>query len=196
MAVQTKTYIAPEEYLEIERKTETKSEYYNGEMFAMGGATEQHVTIVSNIVYELSRQLRNRECKVYATDLKLHIIARRMYFYPDVMVACREMKFLGDRREILVNPSVIMEVLSESTQAYDRGLKFDQYRSIESLKEYLLVDQTKPHIEQYVRQPDNKWLLTVFNGMDKAVDLPSIVCRLPLVEVYHKVEFDRTEEDG
>jgi Uma2 family endonuclease len=195
MAVQTKTYIAPEKYLEIERKTETKSEYYNGEMFAMGGASRQHAMIALNIGGELRSLLRDRPCSVYSTDLRVKIPSG-LHTYPDVLVVCGEHRFVDEHEDTLLNPTVIVEVLSPSTQAYDRGRKFEHYRSLESLKEYILVDQTLPHVEQYVRQPDNKWLLTVFNGMDKAVDLPSIVCRLPLAEVYHKVEFDRTEEDG
>jgi Uma2 family endonuclease len=192
MSVRTKTYIPLEEYLEIERTSETRSEYLAGEMFAMGGASEQHVMIVSNILSQLSGQLRKRDCRVYATDLRLKVSPTGLYTYPDIMVACSEIRFLDDRRDTLLNPMIIFEVLSESMQAYDRGKKFEHYRSLESLQEYVLVDQAKPHVEQYLRQPDNKWLLGECNSLDAAVELSSIGCTLPMAEIYHKVEFEQT----
>jgi Uma2 family endonuclease len=189
MSIQTKTHISPEEYLEIERKTEVRKEYLAGEMFAMGGATADHVAIVSNLVRYLGTPLRDKKCSVFSTDLRLRVTPTGLYTYPDVMVVCGKHSFLDDRRDTLLNPTVVFEVLSESTQAYDRGKKFEHYRTLDSLRECVLVDQAKPHVEQYVRQPDNKWLLSEYNSLGMTVDLPSIACSLPLAEVYHKVEF-------
>jgi Uma2 family endonuclease len=139
MSTQPKTFISPEQYLAIERKAERKSEYFNGEMFAMAGASESHVLIVTNVVAELREQLRGRPYTVYSTDLRVKVSPTGLYTYPDVVVVCGQPQFADDQRDTLLNPTLIVEVLSESTQDYDRGEKFEHYRSIASFHEYVLI---------------------------------------------------------
>ena len=188
MSLQPKTRFTPEEYLALERKAECKSEYFNGEIFAMSGATPQHVLIVTNVVSELRGQLKSRPCTVYSTDLRLKVSATGLYTYPDVIVVCGEPQFNDDHKDTLLNPTLIVEVLSESTKDYDRGGKFEQYRMLESFMEYVLIAQDKHHVEHFVRQPDNRWLLSETNRVEDTLELTSIGCNLALTEVYDKVE--------
>jgi len=188
MSLQPKTRFTPEEYLALERKAECKSEYFNGEIFAMSGATPQHVLIVTNVVSELRGQLKSRPCTVYSTDLRLKVSATGLYTYPDVIVVCGEPQFNDDHKDTLLNPTLIVEVLSESTKDYDRGGKFEQYRMLESFIEYVLIAQDKHHVEYFVRQPDNRWLLSETNRLEDTLELTSIGCNLALTEVYDKVE--------
>ena len=188
MSLQPKTRFTPEEYLALERKAECKSEYFNGEIFAMSGATPQHVLIVTNVVSELRGQLKSRPCTVYSTDLRLKVSATGLYTYPDVIVVCGEPQFNDDHKDTLLNPTLIVEVLSESTKDYDRGGKFEQYRMLESFIEYVLIAQDKHHVEHFVRQPDNRWLLSETNRLEDTLELTSIGCNLALTEVYDKVE--------
>src|ERR1044072_9754283 len=134
MASHPKNYFTPEEYLEMERKADCKNEYFNGEIFAMGGASPRHVLIVTNVVSELRTQLKNRPCTVYSTDLRVRVSATGLYTYPDVIVVCGEPRFADDHRDTLLNPTLIVEVLSNSTKDYDRGDKFEQYRALESFR--------------------------------------------------------------
>jgi Uma2 family endonuclease len=188
MSSQPKTRLTPEEYLAIERKAEYKSEYFNGEMFAMAGASERHVLIVTNVVAELRGQLRQRPCTVYSTDLRVRVSPTALYTYPAVVVVCEQPQFADDQRDTLLNPTLIVEVLSESTKDYDRGEKFEQCRSLASLNEYVLIAQDKYHVEHFVRQPDNRWLLSETNWLEDTIHLSSIDCDLALIEVYDKVE--------
>jgi Uma2 family endonuclease len=181
--------LTPEEYLEIERRAETRSEYLDGEMFAMAGASLEHSQIVSNLVGELSKQVKRRSYRALPNDLRIHIPATGLYTYPDVVVVCGEPRLEDEHFDTLLNPTLIIEVLSPSTEAYDRGKKFEHYRTVESLAEYLLVSQDAPRIEQYLRQPDGRWLFTAVAGMDSNITLPSIQCELSLAEVYDKVVF-------
>ena len=137
MSLQPKHGLTVDEYLEIERNADFKSEYFNGEMFAMAGASEQHIAIVSNLTYLLVGQLKGRPCMTYSTDMKVKIAPTGLYTYPDVIVVCGELQFGDERRELLTNPTIIIEVLSKSTEAYDRGEKFDHYRTLASLSDYL-----------------------------------------------------------
>jgi Uma2 family endonuclease len=189
MASLPKMRYSPEEYLAMEREAEFKSEYIDGEIIAMVGASERHNLIVTNLVIDLGTQLKKRACKVYTSDMRVDIRERYLYAYPDVIVVCGEAKFRCGEMDNLLNPSLIIEVLSKTTENYDRGRKFIQYRRIESLQEYLLVAQDEPRIEQYLRQPSNEWLLSEFNGLETTIDLSSINCRLHLAEVYDKVDF-------
>jgi len=188
MSTQPKTRSTPEEYLALERASAYKSEYYNGEIFAMSGASRRHVLIVTNLVTQLATQLKKRDCEVYSADMRLKIEATRSYTYPDVIVVCEEPLFSDEQKDTLINPNVIVEVLSDSTQGYDRGGKFEQYRTLESFKEYLLISQDKPHVEHFVRQADNRWLLRETNKMEDSIELSSIDCTLPLAEIYDKVD--------
>jgi Uncharacterized protein conserved in cyanobacteria len=156
MSTQSKIRYTPEEYLALERASAYKSEYYDGEVFAMSGASRRHVLIVTNLVTQLATQLKKRACEVYSADMRLKIEITRAYTYPDVIVVCGEPQFSDKQKDTLINPTVIIEVLSESTQGYDRGGKFEQYRTLESFKEYLLISQDKPHVEHFVRQADNR----------------------------------------
>ncbi len=193
MSTQPKTRYTPEEYLALERAAAYKSEYYDGEIFAMSGASRRHVLIVTNLVGELHGQMKKRDCEVYSADMRLKVSATGAYTYPDVIVVCGKPQFSDEQKDTLLNPNVIVEVLSESTQGYDRGGKFEQYRTLESFKEYLLVAQDKPHVEHFVRQDDNRWLLTETNKMEDSIELSSIGCTLPLAEIYDKVELPANE---
>jgi Uma2 family endonuclease len=178
---------APEEYLEIERLAEARSEYLDGEMFAMAGASIEHNAVVANLLGELRQQLKRRPCQVFPSDLRLHVPATGLYTYSDAVVVCGEPRLEDEHLDTLLNPTLIVEVLSPTSEAYDRGKKFEHYRSIESLAEYLLVAQDEPRIEQYLRQSDGRWLFTAVAGLNATMALPSIQCELSLAEVYDKV---------
>jgi Uma2 family endonuclease len=180
--------LTPEEYLALERTAEYKSEYFAGEIFAMAGASERHVSIVANLMYMLVGQLKGRPCKAYANDLRLKVSPTGLYTYPDVLVVCGTPRFAGEQQDTLLNPVALIEVLSESTEAYDRGKKFDHYRALTSVSDYLLVSQDQHKIEHFVRQPDNRWLFAAYTALDDVVEIPSIACALPLRDVYDKVE--------
>src|SRR5947209_10044252 len=156
MATQLNTFVSPEEYLEVERKSDTKSEYYDGVVYAMTGARVNHIRIVTNLTRELSNQLLTRRCDVLSNEMKVRLQDSRKFFYPDVTVVCGKPLFHDEREDIILNPLLVIEVLSKSTEAFDRGAKFQAYQTLDSLKEFLLVAQDKPIIEQYVRQSDRK----------------------------------------
>lgn len=189
MIPKKKTFITPEEYLEIERKAAFKSEYFNGEMFALAGAKVNHILINSNLNRELGNKLKDKPCKVFSNDLRVKISATGLYTYPDLVIACGETKLEDEEMDTLLNPTLIIEILSESTESYDRGKKFEHYRTLESIKEYVLVSQEKPKVEQFLKQPDGKWLYSEVNGLDSIVQFSSILCEINLNEIYHKVEF-------
>jgi len=191
MPIQPTPRVTPEEYLARERAAETKSEYFEGELFAMSGASPAHVLIVTNVVSELRQQLRARNCRVYSTDLRVKVSATGLYTYPDVIVVCGEARFEDEQRDTLVNPALIVEVLSKSTQDYDRGAKFEQYRTIESFNEYVLIAQDKPHVEHFLRQADGRWLLAETNRLGDRIELESIGAHLAVADVYEKVELSR-----
>ena len=187
MASLPKTYITPEEYLALDRKAEVKSEYYAGQIIAFAGASKKHNLIVANVLAGIHRQLIDRPCNVYPSDMRVRISKTGMYAYPDVVVTCGEEQFADDNSDILLNPIVLIEVLSESTANYDRGDKFEHYRRIESLREYILVFQELHRADQYVRQNDSQWLLTEFHTADNIIKLGSIACELALKEIYAKI---------
>ena len=189
MPTLTVTHVTPEEYLAAERLSETKSEYLDGGVFPMPGATLNHIRIVMNLSHQLLTQLGDRTCEVLASEIKVMLQDSRKFFYPDIAVVCGELKLYDDRKDIILNPDLVVEVLSPSTEAFDRGAKFQAYRTVESLKEYLLVSQGTPLIEQYVRGDDGKWTLTAAAGLESSLTLPSIECTLNLAAVYKRVEF-------
>ncbi|MDD5275730.1 MAG: Uma2 family endonuclease [Methylovulum sp.] len=180
------TYYSAEEYLALERSASYKSEFYDGQIYAMTGASREHNLITVNIARELSTQLKQRPCEAYVNDMRVKAAQARSYHYPDVAVVCGAPQFEDGQFDTLLNPTVLIEVLSPSTEAYDRGGKFMHYRKIPGLCEYLLVAQDQPSIEHYVRQGD-AWLLTEAVGLEAAVPLDSIGCVLSLREVYDKV---------
>jgi Uma2 family endonuclease len=189
MATQPKTLITPEQYLERERASPTKSEYYRGEMFAVAGASEAHVLIVSNLNFHLRANLTGRDCRVYTTDLRLLVSDTGLYTYPDVMVVCGRSILADQHGDVLTNPILIIEVLSESTKDYDRGGKFQPYRHISSLREYLTVSQTEMLVEHSVLQSDGGWLLHEIAGADGAVPLTSLGIQLSLSAIYENLPF-------
>jgi len=191
MASQPKPRYTVDEYLAIERSAEFKSEYFDGYIVAMSGASEAHSLIVTNIASELRAQLKERDCRVYSNDMRIDLRERGLFAYPDVVVVCGDPEFSDDNRDNLRNPVVIIEVLSKSTESYDRGLKFMKYRRIESLREYLLVTQHNALFERYVRQPNDDWLMSEALGLDAVIHLSSIECDLKLVEAYDKVRFSQ-----
>ncbi|MEI7811859.1 MAG: Uma2 family endonuclease [Ignavibacteria bacterium] len=186
MQTQEKKYISPEEYLETECKAEFKSEYYNGEMFALAGAGRWHNIICHNIGLSLGNQLKDKPCEIYQNDMRVFIDENAFYTYPDVVVACGEPEFNKD--ENLVNPILIIEILSPSTEKYDKGAKFYFYRNIKSLKEYILVYQEEFLIEQFIKQSENEWKLKIYNKANMAAELVSIDCQLPVSDIYNKIK--------
>jgi Uma2 family endonuclease len=182
------------EYLEIERAATTKSEFYNGRMFAMSGAKLEHVLITGNIAAELRASLRGRSCRVLPNDMRVKVSASGLYTYPDVSVVCGEPILEDERGDTLLNPVLIVEVLSPSTEAYDRGDKFAQYQWIESLQEYVLVSQDRCRIERYIRHEEEKdWLYTAVSEPSGSITLASIGCELALAEVYYQVDLPEGE---
>lgn len=185
-AVLAETTYTPEDYLALERSADYKSEYVNGHIYAMTGASREHNLVAFNIARELGAQLKNRPCEAYIGDMRVKAAEARSYRYPDIAVVCGRPEFEDSQGDTLLNPTLLIEVLSPSTEASDRGGKFAEYRRIASLREYLLVAQDQPRIERYVRQ-DNGWLLTETAGLDATVSLEAIGCVLALREVYDKV---------
>lgn len=185
--------VSPAEYLAGERESETKHEYIDGEVYAMAGASEAHNLIVGNLVGELRARLRGKPCRTYPSDMRLQVEETGLYTYPDVMVACGERRLADEHRDMLLNPKVIIEVLSGSTEANDRGWKWAHYRYLESLAEYVMVSQAEHRVEQYVRQPDGTWLFREHRSLEETLRLPSIGCELPLSEIYYQVELNPEE---
>ncbi len=188
MSSQTKAFLSAAEYLEQERRAEHKSEFFRGETFAIAGASRHHALIVTNLVSEFRQQLKGRPCEVYSSDLRLRVTPTGFYTYPDIMVVCGAAHFADDQKDTLLNPTLIIEVLSDSTRDYDRGRKFQHYRTLPSLVEYLTVAQDALQIEHWTRQPENRWLLTEFNSLEQSIPLSSIGCVLPLAEVYDRAD--------
>lgn len=176
----------PEEYLAMERKAEYKSEYWNGFITAMSGATRKHNLVALNISAEIHGQLRARSCEVYMGDMRVRVSPTGLCTYPDVVVVCGEPEFLDDELDTLLNPSLIVEVLSPSTEDYDREGKFEHYRTLDSLKEYVLVSQDQVLVERRVRQGEN-WVSTEYRDTEATPVLEAIGCAVPLREVYAKV---------
>ncbi len=178
------------EYLALERQADHKSEYLNGEVFAMIGASRRHNLISLNIGAELRAQVKQRPCEVYVSDMRVKTNATGLYTYPDVVVVCGTPIFEDAAVDTLLNPTVLIEILSKTTQDYDQGGKFEHYRTLDTLQDYLLVAQHHCHLMHYHRQPHNAWLLTETRDIAGVVPLPSINCTLALTEVYAKVELD------
>ncbi len=187
------TYLTPEEYITLERKAipdadTVRSEYMNGEIIAMSGASLAHNLITGNVFANLYIRLRDSGCLAFANEMRVSIPSVKSYFYPDVGVVCEEPRFEDDVFDTLLNPKVIVEVLSPSTEAYDRGDKFAHYRQLQSLQEYILVSQDKVRVDHYVRHAA-QWILTDFQELEQQLPLTSIQCELPLHEIYERVPF-------
>lgn len=195
MATNPKHFLTPQEYLEIERKATEKSEYLAGEMFLMSGASREHNLITFNLVGSLQRQLRGKNCEGYAGDMRVYVPATGLYAYPDLVVACGEPQFLDEHFDTLLNPTVIIEVLSPSTADYDRGGKFKHYRSIETLAEYLMFAQDEMRAEHHAKQANGSWLLTDYVSPQSAISLRSIDCALSFADVYEKVKLSAANQE-
>jgi Uma2 family endonuclease len=188
MSTQPKNFITPEQYLEIERKAEFKSEYYRGEMFARAVASWNHNRLVWKVINQLGQQLGSGPCRGVPSDMRVHVPATGLYTYPDVTIICGEPQFADDRDDTLLNPTLIVEVLSPSTEAYDRGRKFRHYQSIPSLQHYVLISSDHMQVDWYTRQPDAPWLFSSASSPDESITLQAIGCTLKLSDVYEGVE--------
>ncbi|MCC6341583.1 MAG: Uma2 family endonuclease [Bryobacterales bacterium] len=188
MSSQPKTFLTPQEYLEIERKAEYKSEYYAGEMFAMSGGTDTHALLGFHVLGLLYRELRGGSCRAYTSDMRICLGENGPYYYPDASVVCGESKFTDKRRDSLLNPVVIFEILSPSTATYDLGEKFMQYQRIDSLREYVVVHQDSILVQRFERREDGQWLAAFHNGLEGMVTLSSVPCALPMAEIYEGIQ--------
>jgi Uma2 family endonuclease len=182
------TRFTPEQYLEMERKADFKSEYDDGFITAMAGGSPEHNTIAGNLYAEVRSQLKGRPCVAYIGDVRLCVGPTGLYTYPDVMAVCGERQFQDAEVKTLLNPTMIVEVLSSTTESYDRGRKFRHYQRLTSLKEYVLVAQDEIRVERFTRRGDD-WVLSVFTSLDDTLRLASIECEVSLREIYDKVEF-------
>jgi Uma2 family endonuclease len=179
-----------DEYLELDHNSEEKIEFWDGHIFTLAGASDAHNQIQSNINFALRLALRGRSCLVYPSDMRIKVPIYPPYRYADLSVLCgnKIIEKLG-KQELLVNPQLIVEVLSDSTESFDRGDKFTYYKSIESFNEYILIAQHRPHITQYVKQSENTWSYQEINGLDNQIHISSMDCDLDLSEIYENVEF-------
>jgi Uma2 family endonuclease len=194
MSIQARPRLTPEEYLAVERAAESKSEFVDGLMRAVPPANPDHVLITCNVAAELHAQTKARPCRIYLALLRVKVSDTGFYTYPDVMAVWGESRFEDDgHRDTLINPTLIVEVLSPTTEAYDRGERFANYQRLESLQEYLLIGQDRHRVEQYVRQAEGRWLYTEAHDLAATLHLPSIGCDLALSEVYDKVTLRPSE---
>ena len=197
MSAETKRRYTLEEYFALERESDARLEFWNGEVFAMSGGTLSHERIMGNAFDLLRDQLRGTECSVFGSNMQIKVPSAPPYRYADGSVVCGKVeveRFNGN--DLLLNPVLIYEVLSPSTEAYDRGDKFTHYKSIASLKEYLLIAQHRPHITQYAKRDDGKWSYAEINELDGNIYLPSVGLTLKLSDVYQDVDFDKSESSA
>jgi Uma2 family endonuclease len=189
MSAAPKLKLTPDQYLAQERVAPFKSEYFCGEVFSMAGATWEHTLIKDNLARELGNRLKDGPCRVLSSDLRVKVEKAGMYAYPDVIVVCEEPKFENDTFDNLLNPKVVVEVLSDSTGKWDRGGKFRSYQHLPTFVEYFLVSQALPLVERFVRQPDDSWSPSSFAGLDAVMLCQSLSLRIPLPDVYANVKF-------
>ena len=195
MAMAAPRWISVLEYLQAERKAETKSEYVNGEIFAMAGTTLSHARITTALVSEIRRQLGSGPCEVLSSDIRIRVEASNLYTYPDLTLVCEEPAVDPNDVCAITNPSVLFEVLSESTESWDRGGKFAHYRLLPSLREYVLVSQSEPRVERFVRSGED-WVLTEFVGLEAVFALSTLDVSVPLSRIYERVEFPERARSG
>lgn len=181
------------EYLAFERASSTKHEYYNGRVYAMTGAKEFHNIIVANTIASLHSQLRTKPCRVYPSDMRIKVLQTGLNTYPDVVVVCGQTQFTDAVHDCITNPVVIIEVLSSSTERYDRGMKAQHYRTIETLRDYILIAQDAQHVEHFSRQQDGAWTLREADGLATSITLTSIACVLQLQDIYEKVDLPQEQ---
>jgi Uma2 family endonuclease len=188
--VDTTRFTTPEDYLAAEETAEYKSEYYDGEVFAMVGASSAHAIISVNLSGVMYSQLKGKPCRAYSSDMQV-MVSETRFFYPDLSVVCGEPQFRNDKQRSLLNPKVVFEILSDSTERFDRGRKFEGYAGLASLTDYVLVAQDQPRLEHFSRRPDGDWLLHIADGHSSMLDIASIGCRLALADLYDRVEFQK-----
>ena len=189
MSSAAKTKLTVAEYLAFERSSESKHEFFDGELFAMTGGTPAHSLIASNFIREAGNALKDRPCVVYTSDLRVKVNASGLYTYPDVTIVCGEQKFDDDQRDTLINPTIVVEVLSKSTASYDRGPKSKHFRKIDSLQALILIEQDCPVVEVYCRQSDGKWILSDATELTESIAIEPIGISIPLAEIYRNVTF-------
>jgi Uma2 family endonuclease len=187
MSTAPNQFLSEQEYLARERRASFRSEFYRGETFPMAGASREHNLISSNVNRSLGNQLANRPCEVYQSDMKVRVGATGLCTYPDVVVGCGELNFADDEKDVLLNPTFLVEVLSASTAAYDCGPKAAHYRLLDSLQEFILIDQNVTFAEHYIRDDAETWRVTRHEAPEAVIELRSIGCRLSMAEVYAKV---------
>lgn len=189
MSAQSKSQLSEATYLAQESTAPEKSEFLNGEVFAMAGASRVHNQITSNLVVAIGSKLLDKPCSVYSSDMKVHTLSNSIskYSYPDIVATCGEERFEDEKGTVLLNPLLIIEVLSDSTEAYDRGLKFFHYQLIPSLREYILVAQDYCRVEHYYRQADQRWVYSEFHSFDDVLALHTLGCELRMMDIYRRV---------
>ncbi|MDJ0617820.1 MAG: Uma2 family endonuclease [Calothrix sp. MO_192.B10] len=196
MQVTEKRRYTPEEYLALEEIAEYKSEYIDGEIIPMAGGSTNHNRITLNLSANLNFAFRQEDYEVFMVDVRLWIPKRRIYTYPDVMIVVEEPEYFDHRTDTITNPQVIIEVLSNSTQAYDREGKFQAYRTIPSFKEYLLIDQTNIYVEQVSKTGNKRWILREYDDEDEAISLESVAFEISMQDLYNKVKFEVVESQA
>jgi Uma2 family endonuclease len=182
-------YYSPQEYLDMEETADCKHEFHRGEIFAMAGGSRNHDRIALDLGTNVNLALRDTKCEAHTSDMKLWIKAKNLFTYPDLMIVCGKAEFYENRDDVITNPLVIFEVLSSSTKNYDRGEKFEYYRSIASFQEYILIDQYRIHVEQMYLETPNKWILSEHNQITDTLKLAKVNIQIPLQEIYRRVEF-------
>ena len=179
-----------EEYLELEETSLEKNEFYKGEIFAMAGASIPHNQIVANSLIEIGNYLKDKKCRIFPSDLKIHAFTNSLFTYPDLSIVCGKIETLLNKKDIVTNPTVLIEVLSETTQDYDRGAKFKLYRDIESLKEYILISSLETLVEKYDKQTDGSWVLHEYKSETDAFKITSIDLLVTVKDLYRDVDFE------
>ena len=194
MSTHAQPLLSPAEYLAMERASrDIKHEFFRGEIFAMAGGSRKHNLLALNLSGMLYNTLRDGPCETYSNDMRVLVHPSGLYTYPDLVVTCEQPRFEDEFGDTLLNPQLIIEVLSDSTESYDRGKKFEHYRRIESLVEYMLVAQDRPQIDLFSRSSDGSWQLTDASGLESAIRLASLEAVLPLAEIYARIEFPAEE---
>ncbi|XZF65115.1 MAG: Uma2 family endonuclease [Gloeotrichia echinulata DVL01] len=196
MQLTEQRYYTPEEYLELEEAADYKSEYIDGQIIPMAGGTTNHNQIALNLSSELNFAFKKQNYRVFMADVRLWIPQKRTYTYPDVMILAGEPEFFNNRQDIILNPQVIIEVLSKSTKGYDREEKFQAYRTIPSFQEYLLIDQNRIHVEQFSKTGKKQWTLQEYDEEDEKISLVTVPFEMNFLDLYNKVTFEAVESEG
>ena len=186
--------LTPQEYLAIERAAEFKSEFFDGEMFAMAVISKDHSRITVNLTGGFHAAIRGKDCELFSSDLRVKVSANGLYTYPDLTIVCSPVDVEDEQADVLLNPTLIIEVLSPGTERYDRGKKFDLYREVDSLKEYVLISQDQYRVEQFLRGNGSEWGYRVAFKEDDIVEFPSVGCSIPLKDIYARVVFPLEQE--